>query len=69
MDPHDFYRNEWEIRGSRNVSVAELAEAIDLIASGTIEPLVDQHLSLDEVGTAFRRLERGDVVGRDILIP
>jgi NADPH:quinone reductase-like Zn-dependent oxidoreductase len=69
VDPHDFYRNEWEIRGSRNVSVAELAEAMALIADGAVEPLMDQHFTLDQVGTAFRRLEGGEVIGRDVLIP
>lgn len=69
LDPHDLYRNEWELRGSRNVSVAELAEAVALVASGAITPLVDSQFPLDEAPTAFRRLEDGAVIGRDVLIP
>ena len=69
VDPHAFYRNEWEIRGSRNVSVREVVDAVQLVSEGTVAPIIDRRLALDDVGLAFERLESGAVVGRDVLVP
>ncbi|MDH3499904.1 MAG: zinc-binding dehydrogenase, partial [Acidimicrobiia bacterium] len=69
IDPHVFYRNEWEIIGSRNASVREVVDAVDLVRSAAVTPVVDTEFGLAEVAHAFDRIERGEVVGRDVLIP
>ncbi len=43
---------------------ADLAILRDLIESGKIKPLIDQHYNLSEVPTAIRRLEQGQVCGK-----
>ena len=69
VDPHVFYRNEWEIRGSRNASVTDVGKAVALVRSGAVRPIVDRMFTLDEVAVAFERLTSGTVVGRDVLVP
>ncbi len=69
VDPHEVYRNEWEILGSRNVSVQEIVQTVRLVLDGHIGPVVDQVFGLDEVDRAFNRLLAGTVVGRDVLVP
>jgi D-arabinose 1-dehydrogenase-like Zn-dependent alcohol dehydrogenase len=69
VDPHVFYRHEWEIRGSRNVSVREVVDAVQLVLEGEVVPVIDRKLALGEVRVAFERLESGAVMGRDVLIP
>lgn len=69
VDPHEIYRNEWEIIGSRNVSVREIVRTVRLVLDGHVTPIVDQAFGLDEVDRAFERLLAGAVIGRDVLVP
>lgn len=69
IDPGDIYRNEWEIKGSRNVSATELAEVIELVADGAITPIVAGTFPLEEAESLQKRVTTGKAVGREILIP
>jgi D-arabinose 1-dehydrogenase-like Zn-dependent alcohol dehydrogenase len=69
IDPGDVYRSEWEILGSRNVSVDELRTVVDLVARGAITPVVDRTGSLDQAEELQDRVREGAVVGRDVLVP
>lgn len=69
LDPGAIYRNEWEIRGSRNVSSDELATVIDLVARGRIRPMVAGVHPLEEVEALHQRVRSGVVIGRDVLLP
>lgn len=69
IDPGDVYRNEWEILGSRNVSVDELRTVVDLVARGAITPMVDQTGPLDRAEEFQDRVRSGAVIGRDVLTP
>lgn len=69
IDPGDVYRNEWEILGSRNVSVDELRTVVDLVARGAVTPVVDQTGSLDQAEELQNRVRAGVVMGRDVLVP
>jgi propanol-preferring alcohol dehydrogenase len=69
VDPGDIYRNEWEIRGSRNVSADELRTVVDLVARGKIEPVIDQTGPLEDAERLQDRVRRGEVIGRDVLLP
>lgn len=69
IDPGDVYRNEWEILGSRNVSIDELRTVIDLVAQGAITPVVDQTGPLDRAEVFHDRVRAGEVIGRDVLVP
>ena len=54
ISPHAFYQNELELLGSRNVSVGELAEVVDLVAVGKVEPVVSGTYPLEEVEELHR---------------
>lgn len=69
IDPGDIYRNEWEIRGSRNVSADELRTVVDLVDRGLIEPIIDQTGPLTEAERFQQRVSDGTVIGRDVLVP
>ncbi len=69
IDPGDLYRNEWEILGSRNVSVDELATVVDLVAAGEIRPIVAGEHPLEDVEKLHDRVRAGVVIGRDVLVP
>lgn len=69
IDPGDVYRNEWEIRGSRNVSVDELQTVVDLVDRGLIDPIIDQIGGLDQAERFQQRVVDGVVIGRDVLVP
>lgn len=69
IDPGDIYRNEWEIVGSRNVSIDELRTVVDLVARGAITPVVDQTGSLEQAEELQDRIRTGTVIGRDVLVP
>lgn len=69
LDPGDIYRNEWEVRGSRNVSAAELATVVDLVASGRVTPVIDRVRPLEEAQALQDRVAAGEVIGRDVLEP
>jgi len=69
IDPGDIYRNEWEIRGSRNVSSDELRTVVDLVDRGLIDPIVDQTGDLEDAERFQQRVVDGVVIGRDVLVP
>ncbi len=69
IDPGDIYRNEWEIRGSRNVSSDELRTVVDLVDRGLIDPIIDQTGDLTEAERFQQRVVDGVVIGRDVLVP
>jgi D-arabinose 1-dehydrogenase-like Zn-dependent alcohol dehydrogenase len=69
VDPGDIYRNEWEIRGSRNVSADELRTVVDLVSRGKVVPIIDQTAPLEEAERLQDRVRRGEVIGRDVLLP
>ena len=69
IDPGLLYRNEWEILGSRNVTVDELATVVDLVARGRVRPVVDQVRPLAEGEELHERVLAGTVIGRDVLVP
>lgn len=69
LDPGEIYRNEWEIRGSRNVSVDELARVVDLVDRRLVSPMVAGTFPLDDAESLQERVRQGSVVGREVLVP
>jgi propanol-preferring alcohol dehydrogenase len=49
-------------------SRSELVEVLDLASRGLLRPTITQ-LSLDDAVDAYERMERGDVVGRQVVVP
>lgn len=69
IDPGLIYRHEWEILGSRNVTVDELATVVGLVANGRIRPVVAELHPLEDAELLQQRVLEGAVVGRDVLLP
>lgn len=69
ISPHAFYQNEFELLGSRNVSVGELAEVVDLVAAGKVEPVVSGTYPLEQVEALHERVRNRTVIGREVLVP
>jgi propanol-preferring alcohol dehydrogenase len=69
IDPGLIYRNEWEILGSRNVTVDELTTVVALVADGRIRPVVAGLYPLEDVELLHQRVSEGVVEGRDVLLP
>ncbi len=62
-----FVLREIEFVGSRYVLRHELERAISLLASGQVQPVIDDVLPLESANEAFARLEQGKVIGRTVL--
>lgn len=63
----DYVLREVEFVGSRYVQRHELERAIQLLASGQVQNVIDDVLPLEAANEAFTRLEKGLVVGRTVL--
>ena len=60
---------ELEIYGSRSKSRDDLKKTIDLVASSKVKPFIGETHPLAEANLVLKKLERGDIVGRSVLIP
>ena len=57
------------IFGSTGASRPDIASAIDMVASGSVQPLVHQVMSLEDAGEAVRMVTSRQATGRVVLIP
>jgi propanol-preferring alcohol dehydrogenase len=60
---------EVEIYGSRACGRKDLKETIDLVTNAKVKPFVGEAYPLAEANVALEKLERGDLVGRLVLVP
>ncbi len=59
--------DEVSIMGSRSSTRADLLEAVDLVARGSIQPIIGAELELDAVNAGLERLRDGSVIGRSVV--
>ncbi|MFB6490503.1 MAG: zinc-binding dehydrogenase [Thermoproteus sp. AZ2] len=69
VNPLEIVVKELRILGSVGNTLAELVEAVRLVAEGKIKVVVDRTAPLDAVNEELERLRRGEVVGRVVLRP
>ena len=60
---------EAQVLGSVGNTLAELGEAVRLVAEGKVRTVVDRVLPLESYSTALEALRAGSVVGRIVLAP
>jgi len=60
---------ELEIYGSRWCVRDEFKKCIDLVGNGKIDPIVSEIHPLEEANAILGRLEKGDILGRAVLVP
>jgi propanol-preferring alcohol dehydrogenase len=68
VDPLPVLAKGLEIHGSRYVSMAELMEAVKVVAEGRIKPVVSRTFPLEEAETAHRLIQENKITGRAALI-
>ena len=69
LDPMALFRDEWAVLGSRNCSKQELAEVVDLVATGRLRPVVTGRYPLENADVVLQRQRDHSVVGREVLEP
>jgi NADPH:quinone reductase-like Zn-dependent oxidoreductase len=69
LDIVPFFRNEWQVIGSRTGTTQEVRLVMDLIASGKLRPHVHTALPLEEAARAHRILENREHFGKVVLNP
>jgi propanol-preferring alcohol dehydrogenase len=60
---------EQKVMGSVGATLSELHEAVDLVTRGVVRTVVDRTLPLERFETGLNALERGELVGRAVLVP
>ena len=60
---------EQKVMGSVGATLNELHEAVELVARGVVRTVVDRTLPLERVESGLNALERGELVGRVVLVP
>ena len=60
---------EQKVMGSVGATLQDLHEAVDLVARGVVRTVVDRTLPLEEYESGLEALERGELVGRAVLVP
>lgn len=65
---HVFWKQQ-SVIGSTMSSRREFEEVMSLVADGTLEPVLDDVLPLEQIREAHERLEAGNVFGKLVLTP
>ena len=65
----DIFRRELRIIGSRRATRLEMRRVMELVAAGTLRPVIDSVLPLAEAAEAHRRMEERRHFGKLVLTP
>ena len=60
---------EQKVMGSVGATLNDLYEAVDLVERGVVRTVVDRTLPLEQFESGLNALERGELVGRAVLVP
>ena len=60
---------EQRVVGAVGATLNELHEAVDLVTRGVVRTVVDRTLPLEQFEAGLSALERGELVGRAVLVP
>jgi alcohol dehydrogenase, propanol-preferring len=60
---------EQKVMGAVGATLNELYEAVDLVERGVVRTIVDRTLPLEKFESGIDALERGELVGRAVLVP
>jgi propanol-preferring alcohol dehydrogenase len=64
LDARRLLFQELEVMGSRYATKREVIAALELVAAGTVQPLVSETVELDGLEALHQRIEQGLVTGR-----
>ena len=60
---------EQKVMGAVGATLNDLYEAVDLVERGVVRTVVDRTLPLEQFESGLSALERGELVGRAVLVP
>jgi propanol-preferring alcohol dehydrogenase len=60
---------EQKVMGSVGATLNELREAVNLVERGVVRTVIDRTLPLEQFESGLNALERGELVGRAVLVP
>jgi propanol-preferring alcohol dehydrogenase len=60
---------EQKVMGSVGATLHDLYEAVDLVEHGVVRTVIDWRLPLEQFQSGLNALERGELVGRAVLVP
>jgi alcohol dehydrogenase, propanol-preferring len=60
---------EQKVMGSVGATLDDLYEAVDLVERGVVRTVIDRTLPLEQFESGLNALERGELVGRAVLVP
>ncbi len=69
IHPIQLVVGEQVVTASVGNTLAELKEAVDLVATGRVKTVVDRTLPLEKFEEGFGALREGKLVGRAVLLP
>ena len=61
---YQLFQQQLRIFGSFGCSMRNIRDALDKLARGTVHPVIDSVLPMEEIGTGLKRLEDRDVFGK-----
>lgn len=67
LDTMAMHYNEWEIKGARLSTKAELLQVIRLVEEKKLKPLVSKTFPFEKANEALQSLQQGETVGRLVL--
>jgi len=67
FDSEYMHLNETQIIGTRNGTMSELREIIQLVSEGIVKPVVDRVLPLEQANEALEMIRHGDIMGRVVV--
>ena len=67
LDTMAMHYNEWDIKGSRLCTTAELLQVIRLVEEGKIRPVISKTFPMEKVNEALRELPAEGTTGRLVL--
>jgi NADPH:quinone reductase-like Zn-dependent oxidoreductase len=67
LDLRRLFWHQWSVLGSTLGSRREYGEILERAEAGTLWPLIDQVVPLDQAGVALERLQRGEQMGKLVL--
>jgi NADPH:quinone reductase-like Zn-dependent oxidoreductase len=69
IDIRVLFWKQLQIIGTTMSNRREFEEAMQLVFSGALKPIVDSVMPLSEIRNAYERLERGDQFGKIVVVP
>jgi propanol-preferring alcohol dehydrogenase len=60
---------EQKVMGAVGATLNDLYEAVDLVERGVVRTIIDRTLPLEQFESGLSALERGELVGRAVLVP